>query len=306
MTKSFASKSLAVSCFALSFAILPVRAAFNITITGLEGTVYRSYFDQAAAFWEAAITGYADASLEARINTLTITANMADLGQVDEHGMITLGHAGPSDYLVGQNNDFSYYVVTTEGEMEFNSSYAPYSEESVATFSQSFYDVVRHEMGHVFGIGTLWSVPLVSGNNVVGYANELRASSDPTSSGYLQYIGEHALANYRAEFNQPSATYVPLENDGGPGTKGGHWDEVYGGAFDTGLVSNITGEDMRYELMTGWADSPTFLSSVTLGALEDLGYIVDYSILAAVPEPAAVALFLGGGMLAFTWFRRRL
>ncbi|MDR1280031.1 MAG: hypothetical protein LBK99_04340, partial [Opitutaceae bacterium] len=116
---------------------------------------------------------------------------------------------------------------------------------------------------------------------------------------------EHALANYRAEFNQPSATYVPVEGEGGYGTAGGHWDEVYLGANNTGFISNLTGQDMRYELMTGWANSPMFLSSVTLGALEDLGYIVNYDVLNMVPEPAVHATLAGVVLLAYAALRRR-
>jgi hypothetical protein len=41
-------------------------------------------------------------------------------------------------------------------------------------------------------------------------------------------------------------------------------------------------------LMTGWAGDSFFVSTVTLGGLEDLGYIVDYSKAGPVNDVAAV------------------
>ena len=45
---------------------------------------------------------------------------------------------------------------------------------------------------------------------------------------------------------------MPVELGGGSGTANGHWDEVEDGADPTGFVSNITGRDFEFELMTGW------------------------------------------------------
>ena len=55
---------------------------------------------------------------------------------------------------------------------------------------------------------------------------------------------------------------VPVANTGGPGTAEGHWRE---NIFD-------------HELMTGYAEDsgPMPLSRLTIAALEDLGYAVDY------------------------------
>jgi hypothetical protein len=51
--------------------------------------------------------------------------------------------------------------------------------------------------------------------------------------------------------------------------------------------------------MTGWASSTFFVSQMTLGALDDLGYTVDYSkagivnYVASIPEWSSLALGLG-------------
>lgn len=59
--------------------------------------------------------------------------------------------------------------------------------------------------------------------------------------------------------------------------------QVAGGECGTGIVSNITGQDFRHGLMTGFLDSPALLSGVTEQGLVDLGYDL-------VPEPASAAV----------------
>ena len=106
----------------------------------------------------------------------------------------------------------------------------------------SLTNVILHEIGHILGIGTLWGVlGLRSGSN---------------------YVGAYALAEYRTLSGNPSATSVPLETGGGSGTAGSHWSEAL---FDS-------------ELMTGYAENGAMpLSRLTIGALRDLGYAVNYA-----------------------------
>ncbi len=107
--------------------------------------------------------------------------------------------------------------------------------------------VVMHEMGHVLGIGTIWdSLGLLSGGG----------TNNPI------FVGAHATAAYNQLFGT-SASGVPIENTGGPGTADGHWRETVFGS----------------ELMTGWAGPGANLplSVVTIGSLADIGYTVDYA-----------------------------
>ena len=55
---------------------------------------------------------------------------------------------------------------------------------------------------------------------------------------------------------------------------------------------------MRNELMTGWLNTPTFLSDTTLGQFYDMGYTV-------IPEPATVML-VASFVAAATFIRRRI
>ncbi|WP_269617152.1 pre-peptidase C-terminal domain-containing protein [Prochlorococcus marinus] len=112
-------------------------------------------------------------------------------------------------------------------------------------------DLINHEVCHTFGWG-FWDF------------YNLR-------SGY-DYIGEKGVNEYRTLTNNPSITSVPLENTGGTGTQYGHWRESI---FNT-------------ELMTGYSDSGSNpLSRLSIAALEDLGYEVNYS----AADPFTISAF---------------
>jgi hypothetical protein len=175
--------------------------------------------------------------------------------------------------ILGQAGPDSFRDVTdlpSHGIMQFDTA-------DVATMyaNGTWTDVILHEMGHVLGIGILWDT---------AYLDLIDASGD--------YIGSHGLAEYRKLSHDPTATSVPIEHDGGSGTAGAHWDEQ---TFDN-------------ELMTGYIESAGTkmpISRMTIGALQDMGYSVDYS--AADPytlpgqSPLASKDFNGDGLSGILW-----
>jgi subtilisin family serine protease len=115
--------------------------------------------------------------------------------------------------------------------------------------------IVLHEFGHAIGFG--------------GY---VFARNQLVDSSGLGFIGANALREYRATFGLPAALSVPLEAGGGTGTAGGHWAE----------------DVFQSELMTGFVAGATSLplSRITVGALADLGYTVNYAKADAFAKPA--------------------
>lgn len=116
--------------------------------------------------------------------------------------------------------------------------------------------VILHEMGHVLGIGTMWSIKGLLQNT--------------SSSGSVLDTYFSGTAGIAAFNTIGGATYtglkVPVENTGGAGTINAHWRESI----------------LQNELMTGYLNSGSNpLSVLTIRSLEDIGYTVN--VLAADP-----------------------
>ena len=141
------------------------------------------------------------------------------------------------------------------GFMEFDSA-----DVSAMTGNGSLYSVILHEMGHVLGVGSLWRTNgLVTG---LGTTNPV-------------YVGAKGVAEYNKLLRVGGQTSVPVENLGGAGTAGAHWRETVFGA----------------ELMTGFAEGggkAMPLSALTVAALDDLGYTVNYAKADPYTLPASV------------------
>ena len=106
-------------------------------------------------------------------------------------------------------------------------------------------DVIIHEMAHVLGFGTIWrDLGLIEG--VFG--------PNP------RYVGEQAVEEYNDIFGV-NETYIPIEDDGGFGTRNSHWEES---VFDNELMTGF---------LNGGEDNP--ISSITVAAMADLGYEVN-------------------------------
>ena len=258
-----------------------ITLGFNIALnfinapTASEATA----FANAEATWESIIQGYQIDDIFS--TTVNIDVNLAP---IDGPGGI-LGSAGPQAVKLNaaQTAVTSTFLYTQLGAMTFDTADTP-------GLGSSLGDVILHEMGHVLGIGTLWSSSGVG----IGGRQELYVNNTG------QYTGAAGLAAYNSEFGQAGAS-VPVELGGGGGTANGHWNEVDGGGGLTGIVSSIEpgpNNDFRNELMTGWLNAPAFISSLTTQSMIDLGYVVS-----AIPEPTT--LLLGGMSFALLVTRRR-
>jgi len=157
----------------------------------------------------------------------------ASVEPIDGAGSI-LGSAGPC--FVRSSNTLPLY-----GTMRFDSA-------DVDGLGDRFEDVILHEMGHVLGVGTIWS-----SKNLLTFNG-----SSCLNSSVISFTGSEARAQYAVLGGSGN---VPVENGGGSGTKCGHWDEE---TFDN-------------ELMTGFLNggSANPLSIITAGSMQDLGYSVD-------------------------------
>lgn len=114
--------------------------------------------------------------------------------------------------------------------------------------NSQLYDIVVHEFGHALGF--------------VGWVVRKHGLFNSTET---RFTGSNAAAQYRSIFGN-SYTSVPMK-------KGeGHWKETI----------------FKNELMTPYIDSNMRLSKVTVGAMKDLGYTVNYNFADSYSKPGSL------------------
>ncbi|MFL5514993.1 MAG: leishmanolysin-related zinc metalloendopeptidase [Gemmatimonadales bacterium] len=215
-------------------------------------------FARAEVRWEEIITGdLPDGSIDVPAGTCgsgTPALNeavddvliLAAFHSVDGAGNV-LAQAGPCLFR-DANGDGGYQVgeLPGVGIMQFDADDLDYLVQN-----DLLGPVVLHEMGHVLGIGSLWSD--------MGLLAD--PSPPPQSGSDPHFTGSAAVAAFDAAGGTAYlGASVPVENRGGPGTADVHWRE------------SVLGE----ELMTGFIDlGPNPLSAISAASLADQGYEVD-------------------------------
>jgi len=177
---------------------------FNISISfsGTEANrqTFESYFLEAASFWERYI--YSGAFTNGDSSDLTIYASMF------YSESLVLGSAGPTAGLTNTNRTA---FQASEGVVNLNSYY--YTPESLRdpTRSVAFTATIRHEIGHVLGIGTFWP------NGSLYGVGEPTSTSSSTFADYA-FIGANAVREYNAlitdnTYSAPTSLLAPGESN---------------------------------------------------------------------------------------------
>jgi hypothetical protein len=200
----------------------------------------RDAFYKAEAFWESNLLGFSPAlpgSVHRQLRPVQITASVV---AIDGPGGI-LGQAGPTGTLDFTNS--RPYVISQAASMEFD------SDDVVAFQAMGLFDAIaQHEMAHAIGFGSLWT--------------ENRLNLGPLGN----YTGAYALKRYRTEARKPNALFVPVEQLGGGGTAGAHWDSADPFFFDARRFGG--------DVMIGFITNAPVLTRTTLAAFADLGFRV--------------------------------
>jgi hypothetical protein len=243
-----------------------ITLCYTTTLTATQ----RAAFESAAARWKGIITndvpdiafslgaagcGSTSPSFNLSVDDLMI---FAGIEAIDGPGGI-LGSAGPCIFRTPAGQPIL-------GSMRFDAA-------DMATMESGglLQGVILHEMGHVLGIGVLWSYfGLLVNQSPVG---------GPPLDTY--FSGSNGITGFN---NIGGSTYtggnkVPVENTGPGGTINAHWRES--------VLAN--------ELMTGYANAGSMpLSQLTVRSLADLGYTVN----AAAADPFFLTLTMRAGAAA--------
>jgi len=212
----------------------------------------QAVFDAAAARWAQIVIGdvpdlavntpagaFCGATYPAINETIDDVLIFVTLDSIDGPGQI-LGAAGPCAYRTGTR-------FSAVGAMRFDTA-----DVALMEANNIFNAVIQHEMGHVLGIGSLWTL-----------APSLLVGSVASGGTDPYFGGANAVAQFNANGGGVyGGTPVPVEAGGGPGTQDSHWRESV----------------MGRELMTGYVSlTANPLSAITVGSLADLGYLVNYA-----------------------------
>ena len=214
-----------------------MMAAYKIEVRFLGGLsgAQKNAFKAAADRWCSVIVGdVPSVVLDGEvIDDLLILAQGVSIDGPDG----ILGQAGPTHLRPASAGASAF--LPAKGTMSFDSA-----DLTLMETDGTLLDVIAHEMGHVLGVGTLWTHKgLLGGERTARPV--FKGSNAKRECGLL---------------NRTGPTLVPVENTGGPGTKNCHWREtVFGNELMSGFIDGV--------------NSP--LSRVTAASLQDLGYIVD-------------------------------
>jgi hypothetical protein len=166
-------------------------------------------------------------------------------------------------------------VISKEGTINFNQDiWNDYSLTNRIDGNSNAYYILLHELGHILGIGSLW------------YLKNSRGLDTITNT--LFYRGSNAIREYNDSitFTNPNDPinfqYIPIEDNGGPGTEGLHPEEgvELGVSTNSRTLDGVLYPGLNREIMTGWIENNSNslpLSSITVGFFHDLGYNIDYT-----------------------------
>lgn len=260
----------------VAFALAETESPFAIEVRFLGGLTeeQKNAFKGAADRWSRVIVG----NLPSVLVDGEVIDDVLILAQgtpIDGPGHI-LGQAGPTHLRPRNAEDAAF--IPAKGIMSFDTA-------DLVQMGQdgTLNDVITHEMGHVLGIGTIWSHK--------GFLKGA-GTDNPTFEGqsamieYATFVGQGVMQEYakqRYGGGEPTPTPVPVANTGGAGTRDSHWRESI----------------FRSELMSGFiGQPPNPISRVTVGSLGDLGYVVDMSAAEPYDLPNLLLLAEGGFLLA--------
>ncbi len=226
-----------------------IELQFHVSVSEEERRVLR----EAADMWESVITG-----------------DLPDVITISTDCLAT-GPAQIDDLVVYVESRVLGGPIAAAGPTCLRRSYLPatgriiLASDHTHSSTHALRQTALHELGHVLGFGILWRV------TDLGLLHDPSCTFDPVADMWncdttgtidTRYVGLRGNASWQTLGHNPLFP-VPVENRLGLGSSDGHWRE------DSVLHAELMSPVLR-------ADVREPLSKVTVGAMEDLGYVVDY------------------------------
>ena len=216
-------------------------------------------FNQAVAKWEAIITE--DIPDDGIIDDLNLDVGLHPFYDADSTVLASAS-------LKSERNDDNFVLVEPISFLP-SSANIEFNKGRIDSMSDAkMFDVSFHEIGHALGIhGNSRSFRLFIDNSNVN--SNFGSNADPELPiSNPRFTGENATFYYNQIYNNQE-TSVPIETELFPLPNnelrgGGHWREHNVPSLGNEIMTPIVN------------DRGNVISRITLGALEDIGYTVDY------------------------------
>lgn len=187
----------------------------------------------------------------------------------------------------GSNSEILGDALTNNNLIRLNSVYASDGTITINDVEKHGYSsILIHEVLHILGL--INTTNEASQYDIVNYHEGV---SGPYNSNLPDniYYGEKGVAGYKKVLSENGfsvdnlADYIPIEDDFSEGTKHFHFEEGTNtlDPNDSNYYDNREINDINYpavvnEIMTGFLDNHNYITPMTLGCLQDIGFTVNY------------------------------
>ena len=113
----------------------------------------------------------------------------------------------------------------------------------------------------------------------MSYSSDASASQQDFSFLYDDDVSNDSLFDGLEDDTNNLEDYVPIEDDFGSGTAANHFEEGLDNNYSTEYryINGVYYPVITNEICTGFVDTSNYLTSLTVGLLEDLGFTVNYN-----------------------------
>ena len=219
---------------------------------------FKTYLDLAADNWNSRLRFIP--SILSQIRTLINNPNWKgiELNQYNsfyDPNSNVIASCGPTQvFHINNSNNIKHN--TLKFELSINLRYATPTNTFVPFNQQEWVNLLTHELGHALGLGIYWQWPVSHVNN-----NFISNNDYPLAS--LAYNNLTRLTRNK----------VPIEDSGGPGTIGGHWEDTSRPATYTG-ADGLAYPSCSFDLLIGYFNRNNMLPITDLSVkyFVDQGY----------------------------------